>query len=84
MRLSTPNSSIKKRKPLNESSVFDSDDTKSKPKKSKLNSSTNDTEILTHLGLTTNNHLTPLRKNNSLLDRPEVTTPVSKYLFYIE
>ncbi|XP_050540446.1 cytokine-like nuclear factor N-PAC [Daktulosphaira vitifoliae] len=77
VRNSTPNSSVKKRKPQNESSVFDSDDTKSKPKKLRLNSSMNNTDILTQLGLTTNNHLNPLRKNNSLLDRPEVITPES-------
>jgi len=63
---------------------------KDKPKKPRLNSkvgqSSNNTDILTNLGLT-NSHTSPLRKNNTLLDRPEVTTPVNikkkKYLFGI-
>lgn len=42
-----------------------------------MNSSSNNTDILTNLGLT-NNHLSPLRKNNTLLDRPEVKAPVRK------
>ncbi|XP_015366934.1 PREDICTED: putative oxidoreductase GLYR1 homolog [Diuraphis noxia] len=53
--------------------------TKDKPKKPRLNSrvgksEVNNTDILTNLGLT-NNHTSPLRRNNTLLDRPEVTTP---------
>ncbi|XP_026805739.1 putative oxidoreductase GLYR1 homolog [Rhopalosiphum maidis] len=51
---------------------------KDKPKKPRLNSkvgqSSNNTDILTNLGLT-NSHTSPLRKNNTLLDRPEVKTP---------
>lgn len=55
--------------------------TKNKPKKPRLNSrvgksAVNNTDILTNLGLT-NNHTSPLRRNNTLLDRPEVTTPVN-------
>lgn len=65
---------------------------KNKPKKPRLHStstvveveetdemdSDNNTEFLTNLGLT-NNHSSPLRKSNTstLLDRPEVTTPVN-------
>lgn len=54
---------------------------KEKPKKPRLNnragrSEDNNTDILTNLGLT-NNHTSPLRRNNTLLDRPEVTTPVN-------
>lgn len=65
--------------------------TKNKPKKPRLNSragksEVNNTDILTNVGLI-NNHTSPLRKNNTLLDRPEVTTPVSLkiivYLFVI-
>ncbi|XP_016657812.1 putative oxidoreductase GLYR1 homolog isoform X1 [Acyrthosiphon pisum] len=52
---------------------------KEKPKKPRLNnraggSEDNNTDILTNLGLM-NNHTSPLRRNNTLLDRPEVTTP---------
>lgn len=50
---------------------------KDKPKKPRLNSKvakSDNTDILTNLGLT-NNHTSPLRKNITVLDRPEVTTP---------
>lgn len=47
-----------------------------------MNSSSSNTDILTNLGLT-NNHLSPLRKNNTLLDRPEVKAPVSRIQIYL-
>jgi hypothetical protein len=56
---------------------MNSDEAK-KSKKLRLNSSSSNTDILTNLGLT-NNHISPLRKNNTLLDRPEVKQPVSVY-----
>lgn len=64
-----------------------------KPKKPRLTSSQNknnaQSALLGTLGLEgtpnnqglTNNHLSPIRKNNSLLDRPEVTVPVSSQFF---
>jgi len=79
-RISTSNSSssVKRRIKQNESL---NDNAKSKPKKVRLNSTTttttnSNTDILTNLGLT-NNHVSPFRKNNTLLDRPEVKTPES-------
>lgn len=76
-RTTTPNTSAKRRSKLQvASSSVDSDDVKVKPKKSRSNSSAGNTDILTNLGLT-NNHVSPLRKNNTLLDRPEVKQPVN-------
>lgn len=59
------------------SSASNSDDSKSKPKKARKSSTSTNTDILTNLGLT-NNHTSPQRKNNTLLDRPEVTMAVNK------
>lgn len=69
-RGSTSNASAKRR------SNSTASQSKVKSKKERLNDSINNTDILTNLGLT-NNHLSPLRKNNTLLDRPEVTVPES-------
>lgn len=62
---------------------------KEKPKKPRLSirvgrsDGDNNTDILTNLGLT-NNHTSPLRRNNTLLDRPEVTPPVNiKIILYL-
>ncbi|XP_025412661.1 putative oxidoreductase GLYR1 homolog [Sipha flava] len=78
-RTSTPNTSVKRRSKLQvKSSSMNSDEAK-KSKKLRLNSSSSNTDILTNLGLT-NNHISPLRKNNTLLDRPEVKQPESSLL----
>lgn len=76
-------SSVKKRNSQvgESSSASNSDDSKSKPKKARVTLSLGNTDILTNLGLT-NNHLSPQRKNNTLLNRPEVTMAVNKQ-FYV-
>lgn len=56
-----------------------------------MGKSITNTNLLTNLGLLNqnnpNNHSSPIRKNNTLLDRPEVVVPVNiyikKYLFGI-
>lgn len=76
-----PEKAAKKRqsKPV-ESESTSNGPKKNKPKRPRVNSSVsksddNNTDILTNLGLT-NNHTSPLRRNNTLLDRPAVTAPV--------
>lgn len=48
-----------------------------------MNSETNNTEILTNLGLTLNHTGSPLRRNNSLLNRPEVKSPVKEHIYFL-
>lgn len=59
-------------------------ETKVKTKKLRLNASSamgscSTPKVLTTLGLM-NNHVSPLRKNNTLLDRPEVLAPVNMFI----
>lgn len=61
-------------------------DGKGRPKKIRTTAASStpngNTDLLTNLGLTLNHsHSSPLRKNNSLLDRPEVSQPVNVFLF---
>lgn len=84
-----PEKAAKKRqsKPV-ESESTSNGPKKNKPKRPRVNSSVsksddNNTDILTNLGLT-NNHTSPLRRNNTLLDRPAVTAPVNiKIIAYL-
>lgn len=67
----------KKRRSKAQAGTSNTNGPKTARKKSRLNPSTSNsnTDILTNLGLT-NNHISPLRKTTTLLDRPEVTQPV--------
>jgi len=75
-RTSTPDTSHKTHK---RRSTVDQN-TRVQKKKERRHSS-NNIDILTQVGLV-DNHLSPLRRNNTILDRPEVTLPVIvKHLF---
>lgn len=70
-RSSTPNTSLKTPK---RASTVDQN-IKVKQKKDRRHSRNIDIDILTKVGLVDNN-LSPIRRNNTILDRPEVTLPV--------
>jgi len=72
-RSSVSNTSVKRRSKAKADS--DTSNSNIKPKKKRARSSNAKLEVLGSIGLT--NHLSPHRRNNTLLDRPEVQLPES-------